>query len=127
MSSIYLGTALSNPPLLNSGAAVLRSGVGAIEDSIADILATPVGTRFFLPEYGSRLESVMFEQNDEVLLNLVPTLVVEALAKWETRIRTVSVDCLQQNDYLEVSIQYKVLASSEIKTYIYPFYNKLVY
>ncbi|CAB4185243.1 COG3628 Phage baseplate assembly protein W [uncultured Caudovirales phage] len=127
MTSTYLGTALSNPPRLSSGAAVLTVGVPAIEDSVADILSTPVGTRFFLPEYGCRLESVMFEPNDEILINLVPTLIVEALAKWETRIRTIDIQCAQQNDYLSVTINYKVLASSEIKTFIYPFYNKLVY
>ncbi len=43
----------------------------SVEDSIRDILSTPIGSRVMLPEYGSRLfELIDRRGNDEVRADL---------------------------------------------------------
>ncbi|MFV0481347.1 MAG: GPW/gp25 family protein [Campylobacteraceae bacterium] len=59
----------------------------SIENSIRDILLTPLGSRVMLPEYGSRLfELVDKRVNDEFRADLT-AYVVEAIEKWEKRVR----------------------------------------
>ena len=45
-----------------------------IQESIIQILGTSPGERFMLPEFGSRLKSLVFEANDEVLKGPDPAL-----------------------------------------------------
>ena len=54
-----------------------------IQESIIQILGTSPGERFMRPEFGSRLKSLVFEANDEVLKGLIRHTVIEAIKQWE--------------------------------------------
>ena len=121
----YLGTAMRNPIRLLSGRASIIGGYSIIEQSIMDILSTPVGTRLFLPEYGSRLHEMLFEPNDEVLLGIGRMLISESLAKWEQRTKFIDISVEQDNDWISIRIYHRPLASNSIQSFIYPFYKRL--
>ena len=63
------------------------SGIDHLQQSLRDILTTPVGTRIMRREYGSRLyELVDAPMNNATLLDLYAAT-AEALARWEPRFR----------------------------------------
>lgn len=123
----YLGTALKHPVTLQNGKGVIEVGLGVIEQSIAMILATPIGSRFMLPEFGSRLHELMFEQNDDVLKGLIRQFAFESLKRWEKRCNFVDIDFDLDENRVDVIIKYIVLPSNEIRSYVYPFYRELEY
>lgn len=124
----YLGVAIKSPLKLLSGRVATIAGYELINQSIADILATPVGTRLFNEGYGSRLNEIQFEPNDEVLDGMLRMLIEEAIRKWETR--TKFSDLVLSRDPSEpgsvmCEIFHQPLASNEIKSFVYPFYFTL--
>lgn len=97
-----------------------------IRESIMQILGTRPGERFMNPEFGSRLNELVFEQNDEVLKGLVRHYVIDAIKRWEKRviITGVTFDDPQQNvdrNLLGVRISYRVIQSQVEGSFVYPF------
>jgi len=79
--SEYLGVGLQFPLNLVDGSANLVSDNLLIQQSIVDILNTPKGGRFFLPQYGSRLRELIFEVNDDLLIDLMKVFIVGGLKR----------------------------------------------
>ena len=52
---------MASPVRIVNGKAVIVSDKESIEEAIMTLLNTPIGTRLFLPEYGSRMEELLFE------------------------------------------------------------------
>lgn len=63
-----------------------------IRASILDILKTRKGERVMLPDYGSSLANIVFDPNDQATSIRIRSLVSKDLARWEPRIRVLSVD-----------------------------------
>ena len=126
-AQFYLGKAIKHPIELVSGRAELIGGYNIINQSIRDILSTPVGTRLMLPEYGSRLDEMAFEPNDSVLAGALRMLIAEALGAWEKRTRFVSVDVSVDGNVANCMIYHQPLASNEIQSFVFPFYKSLTY
>lgn len=99
------------------------TGEDKISDSIYSILSTRVGERMFLPEYGSLLYTINFEQNTYISCDLAIVYTEEALAKWEKRIivdRTEAVANFD-NNVIEIKIFYHYRNSNVTGSYVYPF------
>ncbi len=127
MSYAYIGTAVTYPITLNKGRLQTSSGLSVIENSIVKILTTPIGTRFFLPEYGCRLTELQFEPNDEILIRELRVFVLDALTKWETRAEFIDVETMLITDAVICVIQYRILQSNEVNSFVWPFYKNLIY
>lgn len=123
----YIGTAIRKPLVLTQGRVTTVSGLSVLEQSIVDILTTPVGSKFFLPEYGSRLHELIFEPSDTVLFALFKQLVREAISKWETRVDFVDGQFVINEDRIECNITYRVLPTNEINSFVFPYYTNIVY
>lgn len=123
----YLGVGIKYPIQIVNGKPALSYGEDNIKQSLFQLLSTPVGSRLFLPEYGSRLDEALFEQNDEVLKALLQMFIVEAIELWERRIKLKKVSYTQENNVILCEITYNVLASNEINSFVYPFYRELIY
>jgi phage baseplate assembly protein W len=100
-----------------------------IRESILQILGTRLGERFMNPEFGSQLNDLVFEQNDEVLKGLIRHYVIDAIKRWEKRvvITCVTFDDAPQNidsNLLPVRISYRVIQSQAEGTFVYPFYRE---
>lgn len=127
----YLGTSLSFPLGVNQyGRAVTVGGLDNIKQALLRLLSTEQGSRFFLPEYGSRLQDLVFEPNDEVLQASIRLSVSEAIETWEGRVRFIDVAFQADDkkpDLLNCTVSYTVLASNSVDSFVYPFYRKLIY
>jgi phage baseplate assembly protein W len=107
----------------------LADDVGLIQQSIYSILDTPRGSRFMLREYGSDLHSLIFEPSDEVLMAMLEEFIIEALEKWESRIRIIDVgfDFDYEKGAVNCQISARILLSNQIESFVYPFYRELKY
>ena len=59
----------------------------SIEESIKDILLTPLGSRVMRPEYGSRLFELVDRKIDDEFRADLAYFVIEAVQKWEKRVK----------------------------------------
>lgn len=99
-------------------------GIEKINGSIHHILATPIGSRFFLPEFGSNLPSLVFEPYDKILQDQIFLYTVEALRRWEKRIRITGVwfdETYMDLSQLGIGIQYQLINTMIAGVYVYPF------
>lgn len=70
-----------------AGGGVARtSGADKIRENIRVILATRLGERVMLRDYGTRVASLVHDPNDEALAVLIRREVQEALLAWEPRV-----------------------------------------
>lgn len=107
----------------------IAQGIDKINDSILLILSTPLGERVMNPEFGSRLNDLVFEPNDTILKDLAELYIAEALARWEPRIIVESIvpveretEISDENNVLYMSITYKIRATGQVGNYVYPIY-----
>lgn len=125
MKQAYLGKGLSYPTKLVGGSWEYLDSTELITQSITTILNTPVGSKFFLPEFGSRLKELVFEPNDEVLEDLLSTFIYEAIRDWEKRVEYISSSFSRGDNVIFCVITYRILASNEVNSFVYPFYRGL--
>ena len=113
---------------VTTGSTISNSGVDRINQSINHILSTRVGTRFFLPDFGSKLYTLIFEPNDFLLYDLIKRYVKEALDKWEPRINNIIVEpeVEKYENSVPVYITYTLINTNIKGNYVYPF-NRNVY
>ena len=77
-----------------------------VEESISDILLTPVGSRVCLPGYGSKLHELVDRRVDASFKADLTRYVFEAIFKWERRVKPVRIKNLQQySDKLSFDIE----------------------
>lgn len=82
-----------------------------IEESIKDILQTPLGSRVMLPEYGSRLYELIDKKIDDEFRANLSWYVIEAVEKWEKRIKIDEVKLVSLNGHkLKIKL---ILTNSE--------------
>ena len=97
-----------------------------IRESIWQILSTRPGERFMRPEFGSRLAELVFQQNDVVLKALAKQYTIDAVRRWEKRVRVTHVEFGQDpletdRNRFSVKITYQVIGSQVEGNLVYPF------
>lgn len=124
----FIGAGLTFPIQLQNGRPLLSSGFDLIRASIINILSYELGSRFFLAEFGSRLNELIEEPNDEILANLLNQFVIGAVTQWEKRIQTIATSIVNENDTtIFISITYQVLNVNTPDNFIWPFYKQIIY
>lgn len=63
-----------------------QSGVSQIKSDLLSLLLTNPGERVFLPEFGTPLKRLIFEQNDATLEIVAKNMIADSISKWEPRI-----------------------------------------
>jgi phage baseplate assembly protein W len=127
-SADVIGKGIRDPFSFSVGRGVksvsTSNGTDKINDSIRTILQTRPGERMFEPEFGSRLYDLVFEPNDTLTNQLLYFYTVEALTRWERRIRITRVS-FQKDDarpeYIGISIAYVILQTHVQGNYVFPF------
>ena len=66
-------------------------GIAHLRQSVADIFATPVGSRILLRDYGSRLFGLVDRPVTAELLAAFQAEAADALSRWEPRLRLRSI------------------------------------
>lgn len=87
-----------------------------VRDELLQLLLTSLGERAFLPELGTNLRLLVFENTDSTTLGLTQSLVSNALTNWlGTRLTVQSLTVTTANGAIEVSIQYQPIGSAASK------------
>ncbi len=121
-----VGKGITFPFELDNGAIKIDSGFTIIKRSIETILAWPYGFRFFLNEFGSRIDELLEDPNDDFQLSLVRFFIVEAISTWEKRIELLGQPIFTRDDSkLNLVINYRILSTGQEGSMVYPFYNDI--
>ena len=126
MRRSFLGRGLGFPLRVNNrGNVATAEEDRLIEESVRIVIGTSPGERVMRPDFGCRLQELVFHPNNHNTASLAAYYVQEALVKWEPRIRDVEVDASpdgSEENVLKVGIRYRVIATNEIRNLVYPFY-----
>lgn len=125
----FIGQGYTFPIVLNAfGRPDIKGGKDLIEASMRDILAWSLGTKFFLGQYGGKLEQLLQEPNDTVLQVLVKTFTVDLINQWEKRVENLDAELdIKGEGVLFISISYKITNTQVTGSFIYPYYSQLIY
>ena len=83
--------------------------LASIEESIKDILLTPLGSRVMLPDYGSRLFELIDRKLDDEFRADLACYVIEAVEKWEPRVKIDEVKLISLKDH---RLNFKIILTS---------------
>jgi phage baseplate assembly protein W len=108
------------------GGMALSEGERDIEEAIGIILNTPKGLRLMRPEFGCRIHDLLFAPLNAAALAAAGRYVEEALGWWEPRIDVLDVAAARapgEDECMLVTISYRVRATHDERSLVYPFYT----
>ena len=85
----------------------------SIQESIRDILLTPLGSRVMLPEYGSRLFELIDRKVDDEFRADLACYVIEAVERWEKRVKIDEVKLINLKDH-RLNFKIVLISGNEI-------------
>ena len=108
----------------SSNTVVLSQYEQDIRESLNILLSTERGERVMRPEYGTNVRDLLFEPLDVSTATLVGEEIKKAILLNEPRVFVDSVEAIQEelNGYLEVKIEYTVIATNTRSNMVFPFY-----
>ena len=83
-----------------------------IKSRIVMILMTRLGERVMLPEFGSRLWKLVFDQNDAISRRLAQRYIIDDLGRWEPRVRVTAVRADTDEHRLQILVDYEIVSIS---------------
>lgn len=124
----FLGKGLRYPVSAKKSKLCTSVGEESIKESIMLILGTSRGERVMRPDFGCRLNDMLFSSNELGTATLIQTYVEEALLNWEPRIEVESVTATmnQTEPIIEINVDYTIKSSNSKANLVYPFYLESV-
>ncbi|KWX77066.1 GPW/gp25 family protein [Paenibacillus jilunlii] len=124
----FLGRGWKYPFAVQRGNINSSDGEDSIRESILLILSTARGERVMRPDFGCRLNELVFSPNTMSTATLLRSFIEEALQNWEPRIEVDDITVTPRSDQsqLEVSIDYSIRASNSKYNLVYPFFLESV-
>lgn len=108
-----------------SGGLDWTTGPDRIKAAIWIILATSLGERLMLPDFGAGMKDYVFESNSAVIRAKLENAAKQALLRWEPRIQVVSIKAspspIQKSQVL-LQISYQIRDKNELYNMVYPFF-----
>ena len=84
----------------------------SIEESIKDILLTPLGSRVMLPNYGSRLFELIDRRVDDSFRADLAWYVIEAVGRWEKRVK---IQKVKLNEFFNKNLSFTLFLDDNTK------------
>lgn len=97
----------------------------SIEDSIRIILNTAPGERVMHPDFGCKINEIIFFPNSSRTISLAVRYIEDAIVKWEPRVILKSVDGTPDPENpvkINISISYEIRSVNTFFNMVYPFY-----
>ncbi len=69
-----------------TGDVILATDIEAVKNSIKNIVLTPQGTRPFFPEFGTRVNNLLFELASPITASQIKDEIISGVTKFEKRI-----------------------------------------
>lgn len=125
----FLGQGIKWPLQVDSfGRITLENDRELVNQSLLILFTETEGSEFYREQYGSKIRQIMFEPNDDIAKGLLDYFIVDAIQKWERRIKIADIIYSQPPDQpstINCRIFYIIKQSSEIDSFIFPFYREL--
>lgn len=121
----FLGTGWGFPPEFSASGARMVSGEKDILESLQILFRTAPGERFLRPDYGLRLDDLLFEPLSTTAVSFLKDRIRTGLLIHEPRIETHSIDVDSSraaDGALVVSLEFSVLATNNRYNLVFPFY-----
>jgi uncharacterized protein len=125
--SDFLGQGWASPVATQGGRVTFAAGADDIAQSVLIILQTAPGERVMLPEFGCRINELVFAAGNATAASLAQLYVTQALNRWEPRIQTLQVNVTispQARNCLLISVDYLIRERNQPQNLVYPFYLK---
>lgn len=125
MGNNFLGTGVKFPITVDNNTIEMAEGEISISEAIFLILGTAKGERVMKPDFGCRLQELVFASNNTSTATLATYYVTKSLQKWEPRIVLENVNVTPDTDdhnMLNINIDYKIIATNTKRNLVYPFY-----
>ena len=126
MTSNIIGRGWAFPPQTGpQGGLILSDDRTEIDQAIRIILSTSPGQRVMRPTFGCRLQDLVFAPNNSHTAAQATRYVEESLAMWEPRITVTWVNARpdpEETSRLLIEVEYKVKATHDQRSLVYPFY-----
>jgi len=103
----------------------MASGSEDIVQSLQILLGTELGERLMHEDFGCSLNSVLFEEMDQGLINRITSLVSDAILYHEPRIKLDDLEVFEDEEepgILRIAIAYTIRSSNSRYNMVYPFY-----
>lgn len=114
-----IGYGIGLEPMFKGTKLNIITDVARLEQSMKEILDTNIGSRFMLPQFGSRLYALVGEPNDFILAELAAEYTKDALDLWEPRVNVVNVTAEAYDKFVNISIQYENRLTGMVGNYTY--------
>jgi phage baseplate assembly protein W len=123
----FLGKGWGFPPSFSqNGRDVLQvSEQEDIQQSLLILLSTAQGERIMREDFGCDLQSFMYEEISQSLINSLTLIITNAVLYYETRIVLNSVDIDESGQYqglINIKLDYTVRSTNSRFNLVYPFY-----
>ncbi|MEL6536671.1 MAG: GPW/gp25 family protein [Bacteroidota bacterium] len=123
----FLGSGWSFPPHFHKGSntVVLSHNEQNVKECLRLLLDTQLGERILLPEYGTRLKSLVFAPFDSELVLRIQELVKKSILENESRIAVEEVVVTpypEERGRLNITVHYTVPETNNRFNFVYPFY-----
>lgn len=121
----HLGKGIAFPCRLNVQGNIQLTAAGHnVDESIFIILKTKIGERIYRPDFGCRLQELVFAPMNSETLLMIRLCVEEAIAKWEPRAILDAVTVTPYNDKgrVDILIQYHPKNTHDRRSLVFPFY-----
>lgn len=127
MANSFLGTGWGFPPTFDpiANTVVMTSDEVDIRQSLQILLATTLGERVMVPDYGCNLNEMLFEPMTTTFKTHIAEMVRTSILHYEPRISLngVTVDDTQEtNGVILLVIDYTIATTNSRFNFVYPYY-----
>jgi hypothetical protein len=83
----------------------------AIARSVKNLVLTSPGERFFEPELGSRVNSLLFEPLDAFTADAIKQEIINTITQYEPRVNLTKVDVtpIYANNKINITVEYQIV------------------
>ena len=125
---IIAGRGITYPFKIDNGRVNLETGWDLIKSNLFNFFSFEKGTRYFLSEYGILLRALLGDPNDQVLITTLEYRLENDIPQWDPRLKILGLDVRKENDTkISVSIVIGLSGTPLSETFIFPFYNEIIY
>jgi phage baseplate assembly protein W len=123
----FLGRGWAFPPSFSAGGAgvEMTSGADDIHQSLRILLGTIPGERVMQETFGCNLDSLVFEEMDQGLVNTLERMIRDAIVDFEPRVDLDGVDVSRSSTEAAtvlISVRYTVRGTNSRYNMVFPFY-----
>ena len=128
IANTFIGKGLVFPIILQNGRPIISGGKELLEASLRDNLSWVLGTKFFLGEYGSKIEYLLQEPDNGASAALLRYYTEGVIKQWEPRVTNVIAKIISRSKgVIHIKLFYQITNTKITGSFIFPYYSQLIY